>query len=153
MESLGCEIGNHTYAHTDLTSLKSADEINKTIWETDEAIAELTGHGATVVRPPYGAYNELVQQTVDRPLILWSVDTLDWDDLDRRKTQRAIVTEAYDGAILLMHDLFETTVEAVERAIPSLAKQGYQFVTVHELAQLHGVELHYGVPYGDFAEE
>ena len=151
METLGCEIGNHTYAHTDLTTL-TQEEISSSIGETDQLILELVGHGGTLVRPPYGASNPLVEETIATPLILWSVDTEDWDTRDQKKTQKAILDGAYDGAIILMHDLFESTVAACEKAIPRLIRQGYELVTVHELAAAHGMSIHSGILYGEFTD-
>ena len=151
MDQLGCEIGNHTYNHVDLTTL-SQEEILSTLNQTDELIYSITGHASTLVRPPYGAINTLVEQTVPVPMVLWSVDTEDWDTLSRIKTYRAIVSGAYDGAIILMHDLFETTVEAVEKAIPRLTDEGYRFVTVHELAAIQGQDINPGIAYGEFVK-
>ncbi len=149
METLGCEIGNHTYNHTDLTTIP-ADQIMDTLAQTDSLITSLTGHAATVVRPPYGAVNSTVQSVVNRPMILWSVDTEDWNTLSRIKTYHAIMLGAYDGAIILMHDLYKPTVQAVEKAIPRLQEQGYQLVTVHELASFHGSDISPGIAYGEF---
>ena len=77
MKKLGCELGNHTYDHKDLATL-SSDEISSEIARVDEQLVNLTGEGASVVRPPYGSVNDTVKSTVGTPMILWSIDTLDW---------------------------------------------------------------------------
>lgn len=147
MEKMGCEIGNHTYTHADLTSL-SPEEMNEEIGATDQLLLDLVGHGATVVRPPYGSINDSVSATVGTPMILWSVDTLDWKTLDVQQTVDTVLSEATDGGIILMHDIYKATVDAAEIIIPELISQGYELVTIHELAAAHGVELQTGIGYG-----
>lgn len=149
MQSLGCELGNHTYKHTDLTSL-DPEGMSSEIGATDQALLELVGHGATVLRPPYGSINDSVTSTVGTPMILWSVDTLDWKTLDVQKTVDTVLSEAEDGGIILMHDIYSETVDAAEIIIPKLIEQGYELVTVSELAAAHGTELQTGIAYGSF---
>lgn len=148
IDALGCELGNHTYSHADLTSLDPngiASEISK----TDQLLTELTGHASTALRPPYGSINDNVVSTVTTPMFLWSVDTRDWETLDAQQTIDTALSEARDGAIILMHDIYSQTVDAAEVIIPKLIEQGYELVTVHELAQAHGIELQAGIAYGE----
>ena len=63
MEKLGCELGNHTYSHKDLTSL-SSDEISNQVEDMNYGLNEFLGHGSSLVRPPYGSVNEAVQSNV-----------------------------------------------------------------------------------------
>ncbi|MDC7290658.1 polysaccharide deacetylase family protein [Blautia schinkii] len=147
MDALGHELGNHTYSHLDLTSL-SAEDISQQIGGTDQSLLELVGHGASVLRPPYGSINDAVVAEVGTPMIIWSVDTLDWDTLDVDQTVETVMDNAQDGAIILMHDIYETSVEAAEIIIPRLIEEGYDLVTVHELAEAHGVDLKPGIAYG-----
>lgn len=147
MEELGCELGNHTYSHTDLTTL-SAEEISSEIGTVDKLLYDLTGHGATVVRPPYGSINDNVRSSVGTPMVLWSVDTLDWETEDVQKIVDSVMSSAEDGAVILMHDIFKTSVDAAEIVIPELIKQGYELVTVHELAEKRGITMEPGTAYG-----
>ena len=149
MDKLGCELGNHTYDHVDLTSL-SPEDMSAEIAGVDEQLLELTGHGATVLRPPYGNINDSVRSTVGTPMILWSIDTLDWQTQDVQQTVDTAMSQVQDGSIILMHDIFSTSVDAAEILIPSLIKNGYQLVTVHELAAIRNTELKTGIAYGDF---
>lgn len=149
MEALGCEIGNHSYDHTDFTTL-SAEDITSQLSQTDQEITDLVGHAATVIRPPYGAINDTVSSSTDRPMILWSLDTLDWETKDADQTVRNVLDNAQDGAIILMHDIYKATVDAAEILIPQLIEQGYDLVTIHELAADKGIELQPGVSYGNF---
>ena len=149
MEKLGCEIGNHSYDHPDLTSL-SADDASSQLSRTDQLIENLTGHIATVVRPPYGSFNDTVADIAARPLILWSVDTLDWETQNADSTVQNVLDNAADGQIILMHDIFKESVDAAEIFIPKLIQEGFQFVTVSELAAAKGITLENGVSYGSF---
>lgn len=152
METLGCELGNHTYSHTDLSTL-APEDMSAEIAGVDELLTELTGHGATVVRPPYGSVNSSVKETVGTPMILWSIDTLDWESQDPQKIVDTTLSQVEDGSIILMHDIFSTTVDAAEILIPQLKKQGYEMVTVHELAKRNGIQLGTGTTYSDLKKK
>lgn len=149
MESLGCELGNHTYSHVDLTTL-APEDMSAEIAGVDEDLVNLVGHGATVLRPPYGNINDSVRSTVGTPMILWSIDTLDWETQDASQITEAVMSQVQDGSIILMHDIFSTSVDAAEIFIPKLIEEGYQLVTIHELAKIKGTELTTGIAYGDF---
>ena len=150
MEQLGCELGNHTYDHPDLTTL-STDEITSQLSRTDQLIQELTGHIATVVRPPYGSFNDTVAEIAARPLILWSLDTLDWETQNVDSTVQNVMDNVSDGQIILMHDIFKESVDAAEVFIPQLLQEGYQLVTISELAAAKGITLENGVSYGEIS--
>lgn len=148
--ALGCELGNHTYSHADLTSL-DAEGIVSEISRTDQLLTELTGQASTALRPPYGSINDQVSATVTTPMFLWSVDTRDWETLDAQKTIDSVLSEAKDGAIILMHDIYSETVDAAEVIIPKLIQQGYELVTVHELAASKGIDLQAGIAYTELS--
>lgn len=90
MEELGCEIGNHSFDHADLATL-SAEDVTSQLSRTDEEIQNLVGHSATVVRPPYGSFNDTVAGIAARPLIMWSVDTLDWETQNADSTVQNVM--------------------------------------------------------------
>ncbi|MDO5136519.1 MAG: polysaccharide deacetylase family protein [Eubacteriales bacterium] len=151
MEALGCEIGNHSYDHTDLATL-SPEEIADQIGRTDQLILDLTGHGSTVVRPPYGSVNDTVASSITAPMILWTVDPEDWnegEDVDR--IVQTVMEQVQDGSIILMHDIFRSSVDAAELLIPRLIEEGYELVTIHQLAASSGTELAGGSIYNSFS--
>ena len=148
MEALGCEIGNHSFGHPDFLKLKKSD-IKNEINAVNDIIKSLVGHKATAVRPPYGNIDDNVR-LIKAPLILWSVDTLDWSSKNKDAVIEETLNNITDGSVVLMHDLYESTIEAVEYLIPELKKQGYQFCTVHELAAIKGIELVNGQEYNSF---
>ncbi len=145
---MGCEIGNHTYKHENLTKL-SAEAIKSTISSTDQKVIEVTGTSPSLVRPPYGAKNASVLNTIGKPAILWSIDTLDWKTKNASSTINAVLNHVKDGDVILMHDIDGPTADASETIIPELVKRGYQLVTVTELASYRG-GLHTGKSYGAF---
>lgn len=151
----GHELGNHTTDHL-LLDREVSDGGLQQVGSNSELIASYTGEKPTVMRPTGGAYNDTVRASMKQlglPIILWSVDTLDWKYRDASNVKTRIVENAQDGAIVLSHDLYETTVEGVLTAIDELQAQGYAFVTVSELAQLKDVTLEPGGVYTDFTYE
>lgn len=136
--ALGCEIANHTYSHPILTGCKP-ETIKEEIEETDKLIKEYSGTEASLVRAPGGAVSDKVRENVKHPLVNWSVDTLDWDHRTPSKTTAIVKSRAFDGAIILMHDLHVPTATASETIIPWLVSQGYQLVTVSELFEAKGI--------------
>ena len=60
------------------------------------------------------------------------------------------MSQVHDGAIILMHDIYPTSVEAVPRLIETLRQNGYEFVTIPELAEMRGVSLQNGTAYYNF---
>ena len=105
------------------------------------------------MRPPYGAKNEKVKGTVGMPLILWSIDTYDWQHRDVQKTVNAIMNNVEDGDIILLHDIHSQTIDASRLVIPKLIAEGYQLVTVTELAEAKGDMLEDGKVYAHFRAE
>ena len=140
MVSLGCEIGSHTYSHKNLTKLNAAD-IQTEIQKTDDVIRSAVGHTPTLLRPPYGAYDTNVLNAANRPVVIWGVDTKDWESRDPQKIVDHILSHAHDGAVILLHDIYGTTAQAIETAIPKLLEAGYRLVTVSELYAEKGIEM------------
>lgn len=135
----GNEIGSHTYSHKNL-NIQTEATIRKEIEDTKQVIYDTIGAYPTVIRTPYGNANKTVMNIIDGPNILWSVDTLDWQNRDTDKIISKILNETSDGDIVLMHEIYGFTFNAVKSAIKTLADRGYQFVTVSELMQYKGVE-------------
>ncbi len=142
----GFEIGNHTNGHKQLTKL-SIDEAMQEIDYVTNALNELIPIGETLIRPPYGDYNDKLRENVKAPLICWSIDSEDWKSRDSEKIVEKVLDEAKDGAIVLMHDIYECTADAVEIIVPKLLERGYRLVTVSELLREKGIEATAGSVY------
>ncbi len=145
---LGCEIGNHTYNHKDLTALNDQDALQQ-IESVNELVMQITGAGCALVRPPHGKgwRDNRVLELVPYPLILWSIDTKDWSTRNPPKTIAAVLDEVKDGDIILMHDVYTETADAAEKIIPELIARGYKLVTVSEMFAYKGLELSAGHAY------
>jgi peptidoglycan/xylan/chitin deacetylase (PgdA/CDA1 family) len=128
----GHEIGNHTWNHKNLTTLK-AKSIKLQIKKTNRAVEKLTGVTPALVRPPYGSVDDKVKKHVGLPLVLWSVDTRDWETKNVKKILKHIKKETKPGSIILMHDTLAASGKALSRAIDILHEKGYTLVTVSEL--------------------
>lgn len=125
-------IGNHTYHHVQVTSL-SLEEACKEIQETSDLIEELTGTGTEYVRPPFGTWNEELEERLNLIPVMWSIDTKDWTTQNVDWIVRETVKHAEDHDIILMHDSYQSTVDAVKRVIEQLEAEGFEFVTVDEI--------------------
>ncbi|MET8976886.1 polysaccharide deacetylase family protein [Streptomyces sp. NPDC004539] len=128
----GNQIGNHSWDHADLTKL-SAAKISSQFSRTDTAIRNATGLRPSTVRAPYGANNAAVRKAAARPLVHWSIDTLDWKYRDTARLIRTVTTQTRPGDIVLMHDIHKTTVSAVPGIITGLKSRGFHIVTVDQL--------------------
>lgn len=142
------EVGSHTMGHIDMT--KMSTEAVRADTEQMRGIIEAAGGKLELVRPPYGLVGAAAREGTGTPLMLWTVDPKDWRVRDAATVRQRVVEATYDGAIVLMHDIYESTVEAVGGIIDDLRAQGYEFLTVSELAEVRGVEMVNGVTYGSF---
>ncbi len=145
----GHEIGNHSWSHPQLNT-KSAEAITKELTDTNEAIYNVTGAYPTVFRPPYGARNSTVLEVCNFPCILWSVDTRDWADRDADLVADRIVKGASDGAVILVHEIHKTTIEAAKIAVDKLLEDGWEFVTISEMFERDGGTLENGHIYNKY---
>ena len=132
----GHEIGSHTFSHRDLTTL-DRETIQKEIRRTGETLKEiLPDYEMKYVRPPYGRYTEEVREAAGLPLMLWTIDSGDWENPDAETIVRTVVSQAEDGDIVVFHEDNEQTVKALETIITELKKRDFGFVTVSQLWDL-----------------
>ncbi|MGN7117201.1 polysaccharide deacetylase family protein [Lysinibacillus odysseyi] len=145
----GHEIGNHTYSHPNArkrTTAEMIEEVNK----TNEMIERAAGKKPVLFRPPYGIYtSELLEYTEKNGIstILWSVDSLDWESKNAEAIHQVVKENVTNQSIILLHDIYTTTAEALPQLIQMLQKEGYQFITVSELLAIEK-EMHSGPYYG-----
>lgn len=142
----GMEIGNHSYSHPDLASLRP-DSIKWQVDSCSQAIYNATGTYPALIRPPYGSTSENVRSISAMPNIHWAIDTLDWKTRNAGKTVNSILSSVKDGDIILMHDLYKETADAVDIVVPKLIEAGFQLVTVSELSHFKGRLLTCGEKY------
>jgi len=142
----GHEMGYHSYAHRMQTGL-SDDQIKSDFDKANKMLKEMTGAEFTVWRTPGGNYNERVLKALPLPHIMWSVDTLDWKNRNASSVYYSIMNNAKDGSIILMHDLYGSTVDGAIMAMNELQKGDYEFVTVTELLSRDGTPPEPSVSY------
>ncbi|MBR2490172.1 MAG: polysaccharide deacetylase family protein [Ruminiclostridium sp.] len=146
MAEAGHQIGLHTWDHVQLDGLSQ--------WETQDqldrcrqVLTHLLGPVDLMVRPPYGFVDENLKAWADAPILCWDVDTLDWQDQNPDRIVQTILDQTRDGSIILMHDIFSTSVEAALAAVDALMAEGFRFVTLEELFLLRGITPENGQVY------
>ncbi len=148
MKKEGHQLATHTMSHANL-ALSSVDNIKSEVFGVNDRINAIVGDGKYYLRPPYGSYNDTVKRTVMTPIIYWSVDTEDWKSRNTQSVYNKIMNTARDGDIILLHDLYLTSVEGALKAVDSLQQQGYVFVTVEQLLRRRGIVPTDGTVYFD----
>lgn len=139
---LGMEVGTHTTSHKQLTTL-SATELEKEITDSIVALKDAIGVEPKLMRPPFGSVNKDVLTAVGNHglcCVNWSLDTEDWKTKNADATYRMVMT-ATDGDVVLLHDIHEYNVAAVERFVKDLQAEGFQLVTVSEMYEARGETL------------
>jgi peptidoglycan/xylan/chitin deacetylase (PgdA/CDA1 family) len=125
-------VGSHTYSHVQLTKL-SIDKAEEEIDKANEAIYEACNVYPKFIRPPYGSWNETLEEKTDMNAVLWSVDPYDWKVQNTDTVVKRVLEDVKDGSIILLHDIYKTSVDAALQIIDALQQQGYLFATVEEL--------------------
>ncbi len=137
MAAEGHELGYHSYAHSHQPSMPS-DQIKSDFERSNDHLMSLTGRSFTVWRTPGGNHDARVLDCIKLPHILWSVDTRDWELRNAEQIYKAIIAQAEDGDIILLHDLYGFSVDAAMKAMAELNAGDFEFVTVTELLSSDG---------------
>ena len=125
-------IGNHTYSHIQLTR-RNGQRFAEELQKTDAVIFEITGQHTEFVRPPYGAWDKRYEESLNMIQVLWNVDPLDWCCSDAGTVVSRVLEKTDENSIILLHDVYASSVEAALAIIDELSAQGYEFVTVDEI--------------------
>ena len=80
-------------------------------------------------------------------MVQWSIDPRDWEVKNTEKVVNEVVKAAKPNAIILLHDIYPTSVDAALEIVDRLQKEGYWFVTVKELLTINGIQVQPGVLY------
>lgn len=132
MHDEGHLIGNHTYSHIQLTS-SNRDKFKDELIKTNEILYEITGDEVQYVRPPYGSWDKKLETDLNMFPVLWNIDPLDWCTANASCVARSVISKVSENDIILMHDYYDTSVEAAIMVVDELTSQGYTFVTVEEI--------------------
>ncbi|WP_246553158.1 polysaccharide deacetylase family protein [Paenibacillus tritici] len=124
-KNAGMWIGNHSWSHPNLTQLGTA-QVTSEIVKAQQTLQSITGTAPKLFRPPYGATNaalKSIQAQHGLTEVLWNVDSQDWNGA----TTAQIVTAAgklQNGDVILMHDQYQTTLQAVPQIAQNLKNRG-----------------------------
>lgn len=132
MHEEGHLIGNHTYNHVKLQS-DNRLEFKKELLMTNAVLQEITGEEVLYVRPPYGIWDRSFEKELNMFPVLWTIDPTDWYCLNADTVTKRVVKKAKENAIILLHDYYQTSIEAALRIVDELQKEGYEFVTVDQV--------------------
>lgn len=135
----GNEIGNHSYNHKWLKNV-AKEELLEQITKTQDIIEKNLNYTPTLFRPTYGSVNNLMKENVKLDIVLWNLDTLDWKYKNSKKISENLLKKVKNKDIILMHDTYEYTYNALKIIIPALKEEGYQFITVSELKKINEIQ-------------
>ncbi|MCL2235460.1 MAG: polysaccharide deacetylase family protein [Defluviitaleaceae bacterium] len=147
MHAEGHQIGNHSYSHSNLTRLNRR-QVEEELDVTSGIIYDITGEKPTLLRPPFGALNDMVldvSREMGMAVALWSVDPQDWRYLDYYATKAHVIDRSVEGSVILLHDIHEISIYAAIYAIDNLMERGYTFVTIDEMYRHSEIDLEAGV--------
>ncbi len=137
----GHEVGNHTYHHRHVEGLDEGT-LALELTRCEDALEELCEYRPHLFRPPEGAINEYICHSSDigdYSLILWSLDTRDWEEKNAEVIASRVLSDIQPGDIILMHDYIgnnSKTPQALKILLPKLMALGYEPVTVSQLLGL-----------------
>ena len=146
MEREGHQIGLHTFHHKSLALVGGADFCAE-VDQLRDTLRGLLDQESFMLRPPYGMITPANRARAGSPIILWSVDPEDWSDQDTARQVSVILETVQDGGIILLHDIYPSSVDTALQVVDELLAQGYKFVTVEELFAVRGVTPENGKEY------
>ena len=147
----GHEVESHTMNQQNLAKLEESS-VRAEVYGVEQVICAIENKTNCIkyVRPPYGEVSDTVRSVVSVPMIGWSIDTEDWRTRNPQMIQDRTLGVIRGNAVILMHDIYSTSVEGAERIIKELKAAGFTFVTIDELVQRSGRVLEAGGYYAYF---
>jgi len=143
------EVGYHSLNHQDFKT-QSKDAITSEYNYSNSLFSSITKDSFSLTRPPYGSYNQNALDAINTSFIMWNVDTNDWKYRDKEHIVKHVLENYNDGDIILFHDIYESTAEAVLELVPILYAKDVQVVSVSTLAKLKGINLNKKEVYYNF---
>lgn len=133
----GSEVGNHTQMHGSLTAV-TPEAAAASVEALQVSVEAVIGSRPVLMRPPGGHITDALAEQIGLPVILWDVDPQDWRRRNAQKIASHIINNVRSGDIVLLHDIYQSTVDAMPIVLKELSAQGYEFVTVSELLNGRG---------------
>ena len=131
----GNELMNHSNAHDHFNAL-SADAIIADVNTCNDKIEALTGVRPTLIRCPFGEYDDHVISAIrsmGMEPIQWDVDSLDWKDYDAKTIFKRVTENLQPGSIVLFHNAALHTPEALPSILEFMQQNGYTVVPIGQL--------------------
>lgn len=150
IRSLGHEIGLHGYTHKDLSAMEAAG-VSSELLRTRQRLPN--GTLVNLMRSPGGSLSKPVYQAAKEQglaVIQWSVDPEDWATRDPDLIYRRVMDQTADGAVILLHDMSDSSVDGALAIVDALLDRGYRFLTVSQLAMLRLTHLKPGQKFHSF---
>lgn len=147
MYAAGNEVDIHGWDHQHRLPTLSDGELEAEIFNSRRAVYQATGADPPYLRPPYGAIDKVTAEKIKLPMMLWNLDPRDWELRDAEKLKEYLVEHAFDGAVVILHDQYQPTLEGTLAAVDELLEQGYRFVTLEEYYQHFGIQPEPGQVY------
>ena len=136
----GFELGNHTIDHSRLTRF-DCGKVEAKIEENNDLVINIINEKMKLFRPTYGALNSEIKPCIKYPIILWSVDSRDWESQNVENITYEVISNIKDGDIVLFHDLQKTTLDSIKIILPLLYDDNFQVVSVSELFKAKEIPL------------
>ena len=136
----GHTVGSHSYNHINLKKA-TPQVISEEVSRTENLYQEITGTNYKYFRVPYGSYNQTVKDIINHPIILWNEDPRDWESRDTNTIVDMVLNHLHDGSLYVMHDIYQSTVDAIDILLPELYSRGYQVLSLEEVESIYNKNL------------
>ena len=144
----GNTVGSHSYNHINLKKA-TPETISEEVSRTENLYQEIAGFNYRFFRVPYGSYNQTVKDMINHPIIQWNEDPRDWESRDTNQIVDMVLNHLHDGSLYVMHDIYQSTVDAIDILLPELYSRGYQVLSLDEVEKLYGKNLENHIVYKD----
>lgn len=131
----GCDIGNHSNNHLNMSTLDKAQIASELDYVSDK-IEEITAKRPVYFRAPFGDYNNTLMETVEEKGMVgvqWSVDSLDWQGKSATEILSRVSKGVKNGSVILFHNNSDHILEALPLVIANLKNQGYKMVRLSDM--------------------
>lgn len=139
----GHAIATHNFQHV-LANEVTHDRLRALAQKVNQTHLDIIGIAPAYARAPGGVWKPMANAELGWPLIQWSAQGTDWEGEKGREPAKVlaqVLSGMDDGAIILMHDLKQNSIDSSEQIITRLQNDGYLFLTVDELFAKDGVTL------------
>ena len=144
LHDAGHRIENHSNTHPHMPQL-STEQMKNELESCNNKIKAITGRCPTLLRVPYGDYDNAVLETTEALgmyTIQWDVDSLDWKDhATADSICKRVTSKVKNGSIVLFHNDADHTPEALPNILKCLKEDGYEFVFIEDLIYKKDYEI------------